>query len=269
MKRLCLTLCILISTGTWSLGQTERPKPAAQDEKDASALAAAFFDRYQQTQDITPLIKEFFVSDFEKRLVFCRTTHECEGFARDFWKPPEHPLPFTPTDKDYVRQYAALINFFYLYPLAESNFALSAGQKPIDFEVEGQKLVSSEIKALLKGNSEALKYDFFENPDSPYTEPASIVEFRNRVENFEQLIAAVRIVESRSRAGLPKGARKKLSSREIQVNFAENGQSRFFDYPIHTQMFQVWPETDDTILMMDLIREKGKLKIVAVYPGMD
>jgi hypothetical protein len=268
MNRICLAFSVLILISTSFFGQTERPKPNELDVKDAKNLAVSFFHRYQQTQDITPLIKEFFVADFGKRLVFCRTTRECEGFARDMWKGPEQPLPFTPTENDYVREYAAQTNYLYLGSSAGANFATDFTSRSSASQ-HGADPLSAELKALLKDRPEILKYDFFANPDEPYTEPATIAEFRKRQGEFEQLVAAYRIVESRSRAFLSKDARKELSGKDLRVSFADNDQGQFFKYPTHTQMLEVWPETKDILLIMDLIREGGKLKIVAVYMPID
>ena len=241
-----------------------------EDEKDAIALALSFFDRYQQTQDITPLIKEFFVTDFGKRLIFCRTTSECGGFGRVFWQPPEHPLPFTPAENDYVREYAAFINYFYLSYQAGANLAATARPKSSEPQADGDNTVSVELRALLEDNPRFLRYDLFAHVGEPLPKAASIAQYRQNQKNFEQLIAALRIVESRSRVGLPKGSRKELSSKNFLVVFADNDHSRFFNYPSNTQMLEVvWPGPERLPWIMDLIREGGKLKIVAVYPGMD
>src|SRR5438270_8348785 len=112
MERITLLVLLLSIISPIALAQ-ERSSPAtAREKRDATDLAARFFNRYQQTHQIRPLIGEYFVSDFTRRLEFCRKTEECVGHNRDFWKPDEFfSKHLTEASRnDVLREYADLID---------------------------------------------------------------------------------------------------------------------------------------------------------------
>jgi hypothetical protein len=50
--------------------------------------------------------------------------------------------------------------------------------------------------------------------------------------------------------------------------YAEKSIAGFFNYPNGTRMIEVW-DIENLPFKIDLIRERGKLKIIAVYPPID
>ncbi len=124
---------------------------------------------------------------------------------------------------------------------------------------------------MIKDRPEILKWDFFESPDLPAYEPRSTDQLRRQLKDFEKLIAALRIVESDAEAALKKANPKGdllFTPTDFRVSVEEN-RSRFFDYPVGTKMFEVWPDKMEVPFKMDLIKEDGKFRIVAVYPPID
>ncbi len=252
------------------IGQNVPAKLSPSDEKEANALAAEFFNRFSETLDVTPLIKVNFVSDFDRRLSFCRTTRECEGFGRDFWKGPEQDeRSINPTADDYLRQYASAINYFYLY--SQIGTYLAGGRKSIDDDID-VKAISSKLKDRLKDQPNVLRWDFFGNFDEASLEPKSISEFREQIAEFEKLVEELRIIAWEERAAQRKTdpkAKFSLVQNDFHAQVEEN-RGLFFDYPVGTKMIEVWPNEGVLLFFkMDLIKEKGRLKIVAIYPPMD
>ena len=266
MKRIlgaCLGLAIFL---TLAIGQNGPAKPSPAEEREANALAARFFNRLRETKDVTPLIRQYFVSDFPRRLLFCRTTRECEGFARDFWKGPEdQENSIKAAPNDYLRQYAASINYFYLYMQAQAY----ARVRP---KSTNGSTVSSKLKKMLRHEPRVLRWDFFANPDAPLVKPVSIKQFRQHLAEFEKLNAALRVIESEAQAVLRKHHPKTRSSvfpNDFKAMVEENN-GRFFNYPVGTKMIDVWPNENLPLpFKMDLIKEKGQLKIIATYPPVD
>ena len=96
-------------------------------------------------------------------------------------------------------------------------------------------------------------------------------EFHQYLTNAEKYLTALRIVES--------NLQKEFKTRQPTINLSvspidfriddEENDSQFFKYPIGTKMIDVWAESNSIPFKMDLIKEDGKLKIVAIYPPID
>ncbi|MBA3806003.1 MAG: hypothetical protein H0X14_09875, partial [Acidobacteria bacterium] len=115
-----------------------------EEEREARELAALLTRRWRETEDIAPLINEFFVSDFADRL-----RHEPELFL--FTELKEEQL--TPEDRDdLLRHYIAMSNFLHLmvrvyevhWPLAKS---AKEGEEP-DLE----KMLPANVLDVIKSD---------------------------------------------------------------------------------------------------------------------
>ncbi|MEQ1604305.1 MAG: hypothetical protein ABL999_05495 [Pyrinomonadaceae bacterium] len=255
-----------------SLAQASKPDLTADEERDAKTLAVAFFSRYRATRDITPLFREFFVSDFSRRLEFCRSTSHCEGFARDFWKDNEDLPQVKPTRSDYIRHYAAVINITFLAFDSMNHLAKQAGRKPEDYWETADKIINERLALISKRNSSRIFKEFVEDgSDNALDGLKSLRALRKRIRDFEELAADLRLVERAARIDLKRAGKilGPLRPEDFWANDEVN-TGRFFDYSMGTKLIGVWPEDVPEIpFKMDLIAEKGHLRIVAVYPPMD
>lgn len=112
MSLLLIASIVMATMGRPVVKQEETPNQAKEEtltpdeEREARALAEEFFDRLDKSEDVTPLVRDLFVSDFAERL---RSNME-DSF----------PLAATPevaaqlSSDEILRAYAASINCVYL-----------------------------------------------------------------------------------------------------------------------------------------------------------
>jgi hypothetical protein len=272
MKGQKIAAFLLLWLAGFSFAQAPKPDLTADEERDAKTLAVAFFSRYRITRDITPLFNEFFVSDFARRLEFCRTTSQCGGFGRDFWKDNEDLVLLKPTRTDYLRHYAAVINILYLAFDSTNHLAKKVGQKPEDYADTAEKIINARLALLSKKNSRGVFKELFEDGgDNALGGLKSLRALRKRIRDFEELAADLRIIEREARNELtrvPKTYFAPLRPEDFRASDEVNTR-RFFDYPVGTKLIDVWDEDVGIPFKIDLIAEKGRMKIVAIYPPMD
>jgi hypothetical protein len=274
MKRLSTIIFLFCFLAGNINGQVKRPKPSAAEERKAKNLAVSFFNRFQETQDLTPLIKEHFVKDFARRLKFCHTTDECGGFAKDFWKEIEELAAVNATETDSQRLSISVINYFFLYFRSIEYLNDNYPRKMSDANREtAAKRVEKELEFLLKDDPKLIKFNSFGNYSGERMDWKfkSLDELRQFLNDYEKFVTALRTVEAKLRNNLLKknpDAKKSLSTKDFRVDVEEN-HNRFFDYPVGTRMLEVWSNKSSTPFVMNLIEEDGKLKIVAIYPPMD
>ncbi len=271
MKGILASFLLIVLASLGSVGQRDERTPPKAEEREAQILAADFFKRLQETQDISLLLKQYFIEDFSIRLKYCGTSGECGGFGRDFWQKNEELTLLNGTERDYERDYINSINYLFLYFRSIAHQAVISGQKLAENEESAAKEINQRLKEKLKDHPEALKLNFWENPDEPLPEAKTLDEFRGRLVNFERLNAALRVIEKDLRVKLSRKhskTRLTFTPKEFRV-YKEPNKERFFRYPASIQMFDVWAFNDSVLLKIDMVRERGKLRIVAVYPPMD
>jgi hypothetical protein len=273
MKKSILIVLLFIACCNMVSAQRTYPTPTAEETKEAQELAANFFNRYAETQDIEPLIKEFFIRDFNTRLKFCRTTSECGGFARDFWGKDEELVTLKATSVDFQRSYCFAVNHFYLFFRIANHINVIQPNNSDKLE----QLTADKIKNELKGRTELLKYGYLLSQDEDifsFKKIKTLANFRKQIVEAEKLNAELRKLESKLRLKAQiKNAKAKLgfSASDFRIDIEENS-GLFFNFPIGTRMIDVWTNSiKDAFLpfKMDLIKENGKLKVVAIYPPMD
>jgi hypothetical protein len=271
MNKLRLIILIFIACCNTTVAQETYPTPTAEETKEAQEFAAKFYNRYDETQDIEPLINEFFVKDFDSRVEFCWTTGECGGFARDFWGEHEDLVELKGQTIDFRRLYSFSINYFYLYFKIYNHIKFL--QKD-SHEVDYEKATISAIENSLKNRPELLRHGFFSDTDSELPKPTSLEGFRAQMVEAEELISELRKLESKFRTEAETKVSVsaiKLTDVDFTVSIIENS-GLFFNYPVGTRMIDVWTKTDKDGFLpfkMDLIKENRKLKVVAIYPPID
>lgn len=270
MKRVLILILVVLFQATTGFTQVDERIPPKAEELEAQTFAAEFFNRYQNTQDIAPVIGQFFIKDFSTRLRACKVTGGCRGFARDFWGKDEELVQLKGTEEDHLRRYANSINYLFLYFRTLGYLADLAGKDVAEFE-DGGKRIQQELSVELKAYPDVLKLDFFSSLDEPSPQLKSLLDFRELETNREILNAKLRGVERKFREDLLRRHPKTdlvYTATQFRV-FKERNSERFFGYPVEVQIYDVWTRGSGTVLKIDMIREGGKLKIVAVYPPID
>lgn len=273
MKRLSIIIFFLYFLAGNINGQVKPADLSAAEEREAKNLAVSFFNRFQETQDIAPLIKEYFVKDFTRRLKFCDTTGECGGKNRDFWQERKDLTAVNATETDSQRGYVCTINYLFLYFRSIQYLNDSYPQKMNDANLEiAAKSVEKELNSVLKDNPELIKFNFFSDSDEEDNfKFNSLDELSQRFNDYEKFLSALKIVETKLRNNFLKekpDASIFFSPTDFSVSVEEN-YNRFFDYPVGTRMLEVWCKIGSLLFVMNLINEDGKLKIVAIYLPMD
>ncbi|HEX8847006.1 MAG TPA: hypothetical protein VF791_20350 [Pyrinomonadaceae bacterium] len=156
LTRLSLTLSLMIVMTSSAMSQTviENDQPAAEETKatitpeeqrEAQELIARFVRRYEETNDITPLLDEFFIEDFAARRA----------------KYPKAWLPYAyicretaqrASEGEWRRFYAAMINLWYwggrLYKAG--GFADRQSESEEESKVKPEDVFTPEMLRLLK-----------------------------------------------------------------------------------------------------------------------
>jgi hypothetical protein len=109
-------------------------KTTFDEEREARELAARFVKRWEETEDLSPLIKEFFVHDFAERLHY-------EPQQLYFGKIKEDEKSILESSADLQRHYVAMTNFLRLLIRLQEIYA------PILKAEEGQD--DADLKHLL------------------------------------------------------------------------------------------------------------------------
>ncbi len=111
---------------------SEQERLTPEEEREAHALAEEFFKRLEQAQDVTPLVKDLYVSDFAARM-------QQDDMGSFF------PLAVTPevaaeaTPDEILRLYAASINVMYLSMRLYIAASLKQRQKPRDEQASAKE----------------------------------------------------------------------------------------------------------------------------------
>jgi hypothetical protein len=268
-------LLIFLLTAVTVLSQVDERIPPEPEKKEAQRLASAAMNDLLESRDLRPLINKYFIDDFSKRLQFCGETGKCGGFAKDFWQKNDELVSLKGTRADYQRTYINAINSWFLYLQAQVDLAHLRNKKILELnEVEEKEVVQqlrSRIIKKLGKNSGLLKLSWFENPDAPPPKVKSLKEYRALEAKYEELNSALRLVEKTLRKQLahsdPHSVRL-LTPNDFRI-YKEPVERTFFNFSPEIQIYQAWSDLDSGMFVIDMIREKGKLKIVAFYPPID
>jgi hypothetical protein len=284
MKRIfsivLLTIYFIIAVSA----QKTYPTPTAEETKEAKELAVKFYNRLTETQDVKPLIKEFFISDFNRRLNVCFKADSCGGHNRDFWKEFDGSFTRVKAKVDFQRGYIAGMNLLYLYFRVYAYLYPDIGDVTKDIpENVVSEIVKLELSKLLNNEPQLLKsaLDIFQPKKlkSGKSSDFEMPKFRTKREFFlyiqkiEKMVATLRLVEAKWRTKRQTSEQKlnfDFSPEDFWVDIEES--SNFFNYP-DKRMVEVWddhlPPHKTLLFKMDLVKENGKLRIVAIYPPID
>jgi hypothetical protein len=274
MKRAILTTCVYYLLFGIVYGQAKdflilSPK----EEVEAKALASSFFNRFEKTRDIKPLIKEFFINDFGRRLKFCGTTGICKQVGNEFWQKNEALTGLRASEKDFARAYANIINTLFLFQGFFYYTSLEFDSHSEDFDNISEKKFKAIYLKTSKSNRLLPKPKafeiFFEGIDK-YDNPKTRRELHRYFGKREKLAELMRIIDVEWRNELLK--KKKIEKSTYYPNqfeiYAKFENNQYFDYPFETKIISASSNRFWDHLYMDMIRENGRLKIVSVYsPG--
>lgn len=104
MKNLIVTILFSLFCAIPLIAQNDKePKSTPPEIKEAKQLAARFYTRLAQTQDVPPLIKEFFIRDFGKWYKSGLSSNDVESIMKNA------------SLNEIRRFYTIWINYFYLH----------------------------------------------------------------------------------------------------------------------------------------------------------
>lgn len=160
MKKQLLFLCLMLlpSPGCLSLAetisQTHTRQISEQEKQEVEAVAKSFVARLQQTRDLAPLLKEFYLSDFLKRNVQTAAQSSTKFITLNF--APEFPIKpvliHQASLTDWQELYVGYQNLKYFMVLTIATLPEKSGvpQNEI-FPPEVEKLLKSQTKLASSG----------------------------------------------------------------------------------------------------------------------
>lgn len=256
MKILILTFFIFGLLLTNIFAQKTEPTPTVEETKEAQELAAKFYNRFAKTQDITPLIKEFFVNGFIKNL---RTKFFDSEETRKLKNAPS---------RDILQFYTSFTNYFFLYFSSYNHLGAQFGAN-VKVDVDG--MINTELKRFLKFNPELQKYNNLNYSEIFSDETlVSLAKFRRDIGKLEKFNMALRKVELkfRQQAKLKNPqAKVAFTFEDFQVSVTDDGDE-WTSYPKGTRIFKVTTNNFYSLLLQ-LVRKTGKLKIAIAFPELD
>jgi hypothetical protein len=260
-------------------------KLTTEEEREAREIAALLNKRWKETQDIRPLIKEHFVTDFADRL---RYEPQVLYFAEI------KPELFVPENRDEMqRHYVAMTNFVHLV------FRLYETYGAGGISVEGQdgpelyEIIPAAVWNMLRDNPTmyaVLAEEMGENARAQQAEPVeqdtakreqaktvkTIEELRSLTTTLEHACVLLRDHLKTLPSTLPMSEQAKEQKRNTDSNAAGNDATDdddalrprlhilsrdFFGYPAGTRMICF------NILMfhVDLVRVGNRLRVLSIY----
>lgn len=259
MKKLILTILLSIICANSLYAQDDEPKLTASEKRQAQRLAARFYNRLAQTQDITPLMREFFIKDFGS------------WYKKILTEDSDPEIPKTATEKETERYYATVNNYFYLY-FNSVNFVqiMNPELNPKGIiDIKGaSEVVNDEIEKQLK--NAGLQYDTnnFDPRSFSFGFSKAGDSFGKVLEKANKFNSILRIVEAKFRLETKKKL-PKIRLYFLPKDFEVETEYEDFKFPKRTKLIMVWNKNLDSTYIpcvMTLIREKGKLKVLIIFP---
>jgi hypothetical protein len=279
---LLLTITLALNTTASPLQSPEAPPVdrgeetlSAEEEREARELAIRFTKRWQETEDIGPLVDEFFVADFADRL---RAEPEVLFFAA---LKPE--LLVSENRDDLLRYYVAMTNslrlIFRICQVYEASRPEEEGRESPDW----YQVIPASVWAVLRSNplmAEVLAEDMGERDGATDEQEATHGEGMRTIKSMEELRSLTGTLEQANlllRDHL-KTLPSTLSTKEIKSEHesqvdantaeADDGLSPrltilggdFYNYPAGTRLIYFH------LLMfrVDLVRVGQRLRVLSV-----
>ncbi len=261
MKRVASVLiivCLLLVGGSQpaSMAQTDQPKATKAEAKEARELALNFTIQFTETQDLTPIIRDFYFSDFVERYKSFKLK-DLNTRAVDLYLAPgleyNSRLLATADAQDWERFYAATNNFLLLGFISalKSQSAETANIKPSD-------LYPSEVIELLHQNSTLANMIVRKGRDKPV---GTVAEMRAATAT---LVQAVTIIRAKQKGRPPLITNKtELATLIMNDDFFEPrvevlDESGFFGFPKGTRFLIM---NTPLGLQLMLARDTDRLRI--------
>lgn len=282
-----ITLLLMMTVAVTAMGalpQTPVDKAAAEtdakltpeEEREARDIAALFTKRWRETEDIGPLIDEFFVPDFADRL-----RHEPQMLYFAELKPEL----LVPENRDDLRRhYVAMLNFVRLILRLNEVYETTRLPEQEDDGPELYTVLPAEIWNVLKSNpalNALLAEEMGErargqsggvDEDSDKIEEAktikTIEELRSMNATLERAILLLRAHLKTLPTTLP--TEERISSGE-DSRPADAGPrltvigEEFYGYPAGTRLVSFYV----LLFRVDLVRVGPRLKVLSVYLHVD
>lgn len=220
---------------------------------EAQQLAARFYNRLAQTQDVEPLIKEFFIKDFVKKF-------------RDIDDVSEKTLR-NKSSKDILQCYANLINYFFLYLRSYKHLESQFGENS---EKKADLLINDELQKFLGTNSDLLKFRNFNfEPILSIIEIVNLKKFHRELFKVEKFNQALKKIELKFRNESVKANPKSklsyaLDDFEVSIDVGDN---QSFHFHKETRFYNIYESK--TYMTFLLVKQNGRMKIVMFLPNLD
>lgn len=287
--RTLIALLLMLTLTLTALGSPRKEAEeaaAARDEKitpdeerEARELAALFVERWQETEDINPLIGEFFVQDFTDRLHY-------QPQILYFGELKNEQLLLENPD-DLRRHYVAMTNFLYLLFRLEEIYAPLLKSEEGQAEMDVRQMLPASVLNVFRSNPimNALMSEEDGNQAEGQTEGstqrADSEADARLIKNIEELRSLTSTLEQANallRAHL-KTLPHTLSINETMANRQDDTQSSdnenddplnpriyllsedFYGYPKGTRLICL----NVMLFHVDLVRVEGRLKVLSVY----
>lgn len=259
MKKIILGIFVALLFVNIVFAQDTEPKLTKAEILEAQLLAAKFYNRLAQTQDVAPLIREFFIRDFGR------------WYKNVLTQDSDPEIPKTATEKEVEQYYVTFINYFYLY-FNSVNFVQimnpKLNPKGIIDIVGAREIVNKEIEKQLKKTG--LQYDTNNFDPRSYSFGFSKTgnSFEKVIEKTNQFISILKKVEAKFRLE----TKKKLPKTRLYFlpkDFEAQADYGEFMFPKRTKLIMVWNKNLDSThipCVITVIKIKGKLKVLITTP---
>lgn len=256
MKNLIVTILLSIIYATSLVAQNDsEPKLSKAEILQAQQLAARFYNRLAQTQDVEPLIKEFFIRDFGRWYKSVLGSDESEFKKLSV--------------KDVRRFYTTWINYFYLHYVSVNH--LKAIKKNYS-DNDAEKEINNSLKVLLKSYPKLLIYA----EDAPVPEKLDLgeskklMEFRQKLSNVEQVVSKLKIIERKYRNKARKVAPqsvKKFEPKDFEVSLdGTYSQLKSSEKPKSYLAYSERFGNTFAPSFMYLVKESKRLEVIVITP---
>jgi hypothetical protein len=283
---LLLTFTLTVNAASFARNVAEDPtsekednKITAEEDREAREIAAQFSRRWQETEDIGPLVKEFFVADFADRLRHEPSLLFFAELRPELMKPEAR--------EELRRNYVAMTNLLYLFVRLYEVYAVIRMQGHEREDLNLNHILPVNIWKVLNSNptmKTLLDEEVGESAQSRTEhgdQDADRQAHAKRIDSMEQLHSLtttleqavvllrdhVRTLPSTIRASELTGKQpgdaassSTESSDPLTPRVRITGEE-FYGYPAGTRLISV----ELLPFQIDLVRAGGRLKVLSVY----
>lgn len=255
-------ICLNISVFAQSSDKSANSKITKAEAQEAQDLAKNFTMRFIQTNDIKPLLGEFYFDDFIDRYKKWGSKEDNKSVNTIFVPGLDYHYKVIneASSEDWKQFYIAAENFILLGVVASLRNAKDNPSKETEFDVA--KFYSPQVVALFEKNLSLANMIERKGQDRPVS---TVEEMRNATATLEQALTIIRAKQGSSPLltiddkELSKVFKKDYFKPRLQVADSEE-----FGFPPNTRFIII--KTPIAIQLM-LAKDKDKLKIVYATVG--